>query len=128
MIRACVAAFPSIWVRWTAYHELPLTERRRLSILSVCAFWSILHALISIITIATLECSLCVLTWSSLYALQEVSAPHLVALLSCPDKSLPLLSPGSEPRSVGFIPCPDNFLPPLSSGSEYTVHLDQLVF
>ena len=85
-----------------------------------------------------------VLTSRSLCRLQEVSAPGSVGLFPCPDKSLPLPSPGSEcvsvdrflsvvltstsicrlqnvsaPRSVDFFPYPDKSLPLPSAGSEW---------
>ena len=80
--------------------------------------------------------SFCVLTSPSLCRPQLVSAPRSVGLFPCPDKFLPLPSPGCEcasvqsvsfrvltspslyhlqnvsaPRSVGFFPCHHQSLP-----------------
>ena len=51
IIMACIAAFPTIWVRSTDFHEVPLTESLGLSVMSVCTFRFIFHGLISIISI-----------------------------------------------------------------------------
>ena len=68
--------------------------------------------------LAALGYSLCVPTWPSICALQNVSVPCSAAFFPCPDKSFPLLSPVSEhlSLSVSFFLCPDKSLPLLSSG------------
>ena len=51
VIKACIAAFPSIWVSSIDYHGVPHTERLGLSVMSVWTFLSIFHGLIFIIAL-----------------------------------------------------------------------------
>ena len=102
VIRACITAFPLIWVSSTDDHEVPLAEGRGLRLMSVCYFLiRIPWADFDYFPLVTITHSLRSLTWIFLYALQEVSVLDSVSFFPCPDKSLPLPCPASECPSLG---------------------------
>ena len=104
VIRACIAAFPIIWVSSTDDHEVPLAERLGLRLMLVCHFLiRIPRADFHYFALVTITHSLRFLTWIFLYALQEVSALDCVSFFPSPDRALPLPCPGSECPSLGRV-------------------------
>ena len=120
VVRACVAAFPSIWVSWTTYHELTLYQKTWTQYYVSLYFPT--HTLCAnfyYYVLAAFGHPLCILTCRSLCALQSVSAPpRQLSSRVLTNTSLCHLQSVSVRRSMCLFPCPDKFLPLPSSVCE----------